>query len=174
MSGIDLEDKQNWVKAVESARIKYDHLPAGVKFSLNTIIDEIMRLKGELLGLTLDKGGAEICCNCGGICCNNGKFHISVLDLMAFFHTSTEPPAPDFGKSPLCPYGFSEGCSMMPRFRPVTCVIFNCELVDSLIEGDNLKRLHGCEKKIRDKISQAEQLLGFRVGRPLLLAFDVN
>jgi hypothetical protein len=172
MSGINLEDKQNWVCAVEAARIKYEQLPVDAKSVLNTIIDEIMRLKDELLGLTLAKGGAEICSACGGICCNNGKFHVSVLDLMACFYSSTEPPAPDFGKSPLCPYGGSDGCFMAPNFRPVTCVIFNCEQVDGLIDGDERVRLNECERQIRGKVRQAEQQLGYRVGRPLLLSFE--
>ena len=131
-----------------------------------------MLLKNELLGLSLASGSAEICRACGGKCCNNGKFHVSLLDLMAYLSTSTELPEPDFDITPLCPYGCSEGCLMSPGFRSVTSVIFNCEEIEELLGEAELSRVGVCESLLREKVIQAEQLLGFRVGRPLLLSFQ--
>jgi hypothetical protein len=173
-AGINLKDNQIWVHAVGAAGKIYEQQPYDVRSGLNAVIDEIMQLKAELLALTQAEGGADICSACGGVCCNNGKFHLSLLDALACFYTSMELPAPDFEKSPLCPYGHSDGCTMAPEFRPATCVIFNCEQIDDLINGDGRERLHECERLLREKIQQAEQLLGFRVGRPLLLSFGAN
>lgn len=169
-----MNDTHSWAHAVEAARKKYERLPAETKSGLNEIIDQIMRLKDELLGLTLAKGGAGVCSSCGGICCNNGKYHLSVLDLMAFFYISAEIPVPDFELVPFCPYGNSDGCLMPPRLRPVTCIIFNCEPVDALLENNQRIRSHELEKQIRNEIICAEKLLGFRAGRPLLLSCDGN
>ncbi len=172
MSRIAFEDQQNWVYAVEAAKRKYEVLPAEVRCNLNIIVDEIMILKSCLLDLTLTAGSSDVCRDCGGKCCNNGKFHVSLLDLMAYLRTSAEPPAPDFEVSPLCPYGCSEGCLMKPGFRSVTCVIFNCEQVESLLKEPELLRLRDFEVRLKEKVIQAEHLLGFRVGRPLLLSFQ--
>lgn len=172
MSNTALDDKQNWLHSVDSAQKKYDHLPTEVRCHLNIIIDEIMALKSRLLDLTLAAGSADVCRACGGKCCNNGKFHVSLLDLMAYLRTSAEPPVPDFEISPLCPYGCSEGCLMLPGFRSVTCVIFNCEQVEERLNESDQSIIRAFEVQLREKVLQAEQLLGFRVGRPLLLSFQ--
>jgi len=172
MSRTFFEDKQNWSRAIEAARKQYDLLPADVRCNLNIIIDEIMTLKSSLLGLTLAAGSAEVCRACGGQCCNNGKFHVSLLDLMAYLHSSAEPPVPDFEISPLCPYGCSEGCMMSPGFRSVTCVIFNCEQVEELLMESEQLELRILEIQLKEKVLQAEKIMGFRVGRPLLLSLQ--
>ncbi len=172
MSRIVFEDQQNWLHSVEAARKQYELLPAEVRCNLNIIIDEIMFLKSSLLNLTLAAGSSDACRDCGGKCCNNGKFHVSLLDLMAYLRTSAELPVPDFENRPFCPYGCSDGCLMKPGFRSVTCVIFNCELVESLLMDSEQLKLKTLEVQLREKVIQAEQLLGFRVGRPLLLSFQ--
>ena len=172
MARIAFEDQQNWSHSVVTAKKQYELLPAEVRCNLNNIIDEIMILKSSLLDLTLAAGSSDACRDCGGKCCNNGKFYVSLLDLMAYLRTSAEPPVPDFEISPLCPYGCSEGCLMKPGFRSVTCVIFNCEQVESLLDESKLLRLRDFEIQLREKVIQAEKLIGIRLGRPLLLSFQ--
>jgi len=171
MPSIAFEDQQKWLHSVAAAQKQYELLPAEVRCNLNNIIDEIMILKNSLLELTLAAGSADVCRDCGGKCCYNGKYHVSLLDLIACLRTSAEPPVPDFEISPLCPYGCSEGCLMKPGFRPVTCVIFNCEQVESLLKESELLRLRDLEIQLREKVIQAEKLIGIRLGRPLLLSF---
>jgi hypothetical protein len=171
VQGLSLEDNRIWLQAVQEASKTYQQLPDTVKADLDLIFDEIMLFKSGLLELT-QSVGATVCAECGGVCCNNGKYHISVLDLMAFIYTSEDPPTPDFANSPFCPYGSPGGCLMLPGFRPVTCLIFNCELIENKLNQQELVRLRELEQLIREKVNQAEKLLGLRVSRPLLLCLD--
>jgi hypothetical protein len=131
-----------------------------------------MRLKEELVGRTLGAGSAGICRQCGGECCLNGKYHVSVLDLLAYLSSGTEPVTPDFDAGPACPYSGADGCLMPPRFRPLTCVVFNCELVEERLDSDELTALYAAENRLRDAIAGASRIAGQRLERALLLTCD--
>jgi hypothetical protein len=167
-----VDDQQTWRRAKEAVEAICDRLSPVARGRLDQLLERIMALKQELFELSATAGSARICRECGGRCCLNGKYHVSVLDLVAYRCAGVAPVVPDFGKAPLCPYGGSKGCLMPPRFRSVTCLIFNCDLVEDRMEAANRKRFSVCERELRDAVAMADELLAYRAGRALLLSFD--
>jgi hypothetical protein len=167
-----VDDERIWRRAVEVAEASYDRLHVDTRARLDELLNRIMRLKQELFDLSFAAGSACICGECGGRCCLNGKYHVSVLDLLAYRSAMVAPVVPDFSTSPLCPYGGDEGCLMPPRFRSMTCLVFNCELVEERMEASARERFAACEQELRGMVGKADELLGYRAGRALLLSCD--
>ena len=167
-----MNDQQTWVRAVRAAHDIYDQLSPEKRAGIDTLIDRVMELKEDLVEQTLSAGSSSICRSCGGRCCLNGKYHVSVLDLLAYRITDTEPVVPDFSAHPACPYGRENGCLMPPRFRPMTCVVFNCDLIEERMNVAERSSLAECEQLLRKTIAQANRLAGFRLDRSLLLSCE--
>jgi hypothetical protein len=88
---------------------------------------------------------------------------------MAYMASATDLVVPDFSKTPCCPYSGPLGCMMAPQYRPMTCVVFNCELIEELLTTPGRDTLRTCEKELRDTISRANRLTAIRLDRPVLL-----
>lgn len=167
-----MDDTQRWKQAVAAEGDSYDRLPAGTRGELDEVLEQIMRFKEELVERTLLAGSASICRTCAGKCCLNGKYHVSVLDLLAYRASSTREVQPDFSAAPTCPYSGDSGCLMPPRFRPMTCVVFNCELVEEAMPEPERTALYECEGLLRDAIARANRIAGRRLDRALLFSCD--
>jgi hypothetical protein len=167
-----VEDRQIWRRAKEAAEANYDRLSPATRERLDCLLEQIMGLKEELFQLSSAAGSARICRECGGLCCLNGKYHVSVLDLVAYRSAGVAPLVPDFDKAPLCPYGGAEGCFMPPRFRSLTCLVFNCELVEDRMGPCSRERFSVCERELRGAVAMADDLLACRAGRALMLSCD--
>lgn len=169
-----MNDQAAWKQAVVNASNWYAGLPAVTRTELDGLLDEIMRLKQRLVELVSAAGSAAICRECGGECCLLGKFHVSVLDILAYRKTGIEPVMANFSAAPSCPYSDASGCLMPPRYRPVTCVIFNCQQVEDRLTPVERENLYEHERRLRAIVSRAGQTCGTRLDRPLLLSAAVR
>jgi hypothetical protein len=167
-----LNDQALWEETASSVDSWYSALPANVRDELDGLIAEIMLLKQKLVDLATAAGSAEICRACGGECCLLGKYHFSVLDLLAYRKSGLDPVVPAFNNGPACPYSDSAGCLMLPCYRPATCVIFNCQLIEDRLSPDMRAALDRNEKALRDVLKLACRTSGTRIDRPLLLSVD--
>ncbi|BCS52284.1 hypothetical protein [Geobacter sp. SVR] len=165
-----MDDQQTWQRALRAIDDWHRGLSEECRTQLGELIGRIMLLKEESLRLGLAAGSAEICRTCGGSCCRYGKYHVTILDLLAFRLNSIDPIA-NFDNFPFCPYGGDEGCLMPPRFRPLTCVIFNCDPIEERMGDDACRSAATLEGELREQIARAERLTGRRLGRPVLLDY---
>lgn len=165
-----VDDQQLWNRALAEAFRRYDKLAGDVRERLDGQIGEIMRLKQELYDLALTAGSPRLCRECGGKCCLNGKYHVTVLDLLAYRSAGSEPVVPDFSNAPFCPYGDPDGCLMPPPFRSMTCLLFNCDAIEERWGNDTRERFAARERALRDTIGEAERTLRYRAGRAALLS----
>ncbi len=165
-----VKDQALWEQALAATRNIYARLPPGCATELDGLIEEIMRLKQNLVELVIAAGSANICQACGGECCRYGRYHVSVLDIMAYLKSGAEPLTPDFSANPACPYSNLMGCTMAARFRPMTCVVFNCQQVEDLLSPLQMQIARGYEQELRDAIGRAGQISGQRLDRALLLS----
>ncbi|MBL0226623.1 MAG: hypothetical protein IPQ16_13940 [Geobacteraceae bacterium] len=165
-----MNDQAAWEQAVSAAGSWYLGLPPDTRTTLDGLIKEIMQLKQQLVELVTSSGSSAACRSCGGECCLLGKYHVSVLDVLAYRNTGFAPVAPDFSTNPACPYSDSSGCLMTPRYRPVTCVIFNCQLIEDRLTPAERETLHEHERCLRDAVKRAVHTSGTRIDRPLLLS----
>jgi len=158
-----------WKQAVTAASKGYSGLPAAIRTELDGLLEEIMQLKQKLVDMAASTGSSAICRTCGGECCLLGRYHLSTLDLLAYRKTGVEPVIPDFSTAPACPYSDASGCLMPPRYRPVTCVIFNCQLIEDRLTPAERETFHGYESRLRAIVARAGRIHGDRTDRPLLL-----
>ncbi|MBT1072076.1 hypothetical protein [Pelotalea chapellei] len=166
-----MDDRQSWHKAQVSAWECYERLSADRREQLDCLMGRIMLLKEQLLNLALTAGSRLICRDCGGKCCLYGKYHVTVLDLIINRKHSAEPLAPDFSTYPFCPYGSADGCCFTPRLRPLTCVIFNCELLEDRLDEHARHQAAMCERELREACAEAEMIAESRLTRSALLSY---
>lgn len=165
-----MNDQAAWEQAVTGAGEWYSNLPDAVRSELDGLLEEIMQLKELLVEQVTSSGSSAVCRDCGGECCLLGRYHVSVLDILAYRKTGLEPVRPDFSSSPSCPYSDASGCLMPPRYRPVTCVIFNCQLIEDRLSAAELDSLYEHERRLRVAVARAGRMHDSRIDRPLLLS----
>jgi len=163
-------DHAVWEQAVTTASSWYRSLPADKATELDRLIMDIMQLKQNLVELAISAGSTEICRTCGGECCKHGKYHVSVLDTLAYLKTGATLLTPDFSTDPYCPYSDVSGCTMAPQYRPMTCVVFNCQQIEDQLAPARQETSHEYEQELRDAITRAGHITGRRLERPLLLS----
>jgi hypothetical protein len=165
-----VNDQTIWGQAVATASTWYLGLPAGIRAELDGLLDEIMQLKESLVELVTSSGSSAICRTCGGECCLLGKYHLSVLDILAYRKAGAEPLIPVFSTSRVCPYSDASGCLLSPGYRPVTCVIFNCQLIEDRLTAMQRHTLLEYEGRLRVAVAHAGRIHDIRIDRPLLLS----
>jgi hypothetical protein len=165
-----VNDQAVWEQSIESVKIIYSGLSIGIAAELDGLIEDIMQLKQNLVELATSAGSSAICRTCFGECCRHGKYHVSVLDIMAYLKTGIEPISPDFSTNPTCPYSDIAGCIMAPDYRPMTCVVFNCQQVEELLTSAQQDAMFRFEQELRNAITRAGLITGMRLDRALLLS----
>ena len=165
-----MNDQAAWEQGLATAGSRYISLPPGIRTELDGLLEEIMQLKQNLVELVMSAGSEDICRTCGGACCRHGKYHVSVLDIMVYLKTGARQVIPDFSTNPACPYSDVSGCTMASCYRPMTCVVFNCQLVEDQITSAGRETLRGYEQELRSTITRAGHITGMRLDRALLLS----
>lgn len=170
-----MSDQQAWLQGVTDTLGWYERLDMTVREQLDDLIGQIRLAKQQLMQLVLLADGAVICRSCGGECCRYGKYHVTSLDLLALRQRGEGMIVPDFGIHPACPYADTLGCcSMAVEFRPLTCVIFNCEQLENRLSSLDQTQIRTLEQLLRSLISRAEQVSGIRLNRPALLSAETK
>lgn len=165
-----MNDPQAWHNAQASAWKIYEELPDDGRRRFDHLVDRIMNLKENLLGLALAEGSGVVCGECGGECCLRGKYHVSMLDLIICRMHAFEPLVPDFTIHPLCPYGSADGCCFTPRFRPLTCVVFNCDLIEERMAEHTRHQVILWELELREAVASVDVIASHRLTRAALLS----
>lgn len=163
-------DLQNWERGMEESRRFYQNLDPQIFEQLNRLLDRIMQTKWDIMTLVAQSGSLTTCGQCGGKCCLFGKYHPTLLDIIAMFHKNKSLPNPDFNKHPSCPYSDQNGCILTANFRPTACIIFNCELLEANFTETLHSSIEIYEHKLRQLVSESKLLFPkTRVDRPFLL-----
>jgi len=169
LQGVFLTDLELWERAVSIARVEYETLSAPVKIQVRGIGESIRRKKQEMYDLAGGAAVAKTCIDCGGLCCEKGKYHFSAIDLLMYLSTGKELFTPLFREIP-CPFLAAEGCLMPPAYRPFTCIIFHCERLEVLLSSADLERMCNLEHSLRALCREMEELFGKRLMQGLLLS----
>jgi len=61
---------------------------------------------------------------------------------------------------------------MKPSFRPVACVLFNCEPIEERMGPVLLEEFSAAEHLLKRCVKEVEGQLALKVGRPLLMIAD--
>ncbi|MHC1696581.1 MAG: hypothetical protein AB9919_00640 [Geobacteraceae bacterium] len=169
MQGKFLTDQEMWERAVAIARVEYEHLSDPLKNQVVAIGESIRQVKLEIYALAGGTAIIETCIDCGGRCCEKGKYHFSVIDLLMYLSTGKELFLPSFRETP-CPFLGETGCLMGPAYRPYTCITFHCERLEILLSPADLEQICQLERSLRDFCHELEELFGCRLMQGLLLS----
>ena len=157
-----MTDQELWERAVSIVRVEYENLSDPVKVQVLGIGEAIRQNKLEMYALA---GGADVvgtCADCGGLCCEKGKYHFSAIDLLMYLSTGKELFTPSFRGTP-CPFLGEEGCLMDPAYRPFTCITFHCERLEVHLSSIDLERMRHLERGLRALCREMEELFGKQI-----------
>jgi hypothetical protein len=160
-----------WENAVRIVRVEYEALSAPVKGRVSKIGESIRQNKLDIFSLAEKSAGIETCVECAGLCCEKGKYHFSVIDLLIYLSTGRELFTPTFRETP-CPFLGEAGCVMDPAYRPFPCITFHCERLELPLSSAELDRMYLLERNLRASCRQMEELFGVRLMQGLLLSYE--
>ena len=163
-----------WHRGVALLTREFSLLSAEHRDELGALLIEVGDFKEELCRLSDAAEGAAICSACGGACCRAGRYHATLLDLLAFLAAGEAPVEPEFAPG-ACPFLGSEGCRIVPRRRrPFTCVIFICDLIDERLAADESTCFNRREQDLRLLLNRAGMRFGRNLTESLLIATARN
>lgn len=163
-----MNDQKLWQESMVSLNALLSELPPAAKKPLLELLSGYRAGKELLAAITLAADSEEICRDCAGQCCLNGKYRVNVLDGLSLCVAGFSL-LPDFSQKPLCPYSNANGCVLKPGFRPLDCILFVCDAIESRISGPLRADLAGFESDLRGCLREASLLLNINLGTPLLL-----
>jgi len=116
---------------------------------LNERLAVIEGIQHSLDELFCKAGGADACAGCDGACCDCGRHHITLTNLLAYLLKGEEPPAPDFRCA--CPYLTEQGCRLPVARRPYNCITFFCETLDDRLDSAEREQLRALDCRLRSE-----------------------
>ena len=166
-----MNDHELWKRAVAQLEKEYHALPPSSADAVNHFLKLIQELKKSIHRIVEQVDVGTICSMCGGECCFRGKYHVTVIDVLAYLAAEKELFTPLFLED-WCPYLVESRCAMAPDFRPFNCVTFNCERVEGLLELDRAEHFYVLEKELRCCYEAIEKLHGKRFLHGLLINYE--
>ena len=118
-----------WSVIVGSVRREFAALPAAERQWLEPRLSAVAQLPEELHSLFLGARGAPHCRDCHGLCCDCGRNHLTLVNLLGLPLDGATHPEPDFTRP--CPLLSPTGCLLPAGRRPFNCVTCFCETVES-------------------------------------------
>ncbi len=165
-----MTDQEQWDGAVEAAEREYAALSREQKAAILTLVEAIQEDKRAIADLAAVAGAPALCASCGGRCCEKGRYHFTLVDLLVFLATDTVLFRPDFSGG-RCPFLIQGACLMAPAFRPLICVTFHCDMVEERLDPVDLRRLYDLEASLRERYGHMDRLFSRRLGFGLLLGY---
>ena len=168
MAGFYVDDQQVWDLGTVNLTCLLADLSGGTMVELTPLLVRYRKAKETLAAIVAEIDAADVCRECAGQCCQNGKYRINLLDILARIAAQI-PTSTDFFQKPLCPYGCDTGCTMEPGMRPADCVLFVCDAIYRKLSQQSRLDLAAEEQVLRECIHAASRLTGEPMGTPLLI-----
>jgi hypothetical protein len=168
MAGCYVDDQQVWDLGTVHLKCLLADLSTGTMLELTSQLVRYRKAKEALAAVVAEVDAADVCRECAGQCCQNGKYRINVLDTLARIAAHI-PTSADFSQKPLCPYGCDAGCTMEPGVRPADCILFICDAIDRKLSQQSRLDFAAEEMVLRGCIHAASRLIGEPLGTPLLI-----
>ena len=154
-----MDDQQLWCLGDVRLKTLLVDLSTEARGALTDLLSDYRKAKESFAAVVADLDAASVCRECGGQCCENGKYRMSVFDALARIGAST-PTSVDFSQKPVCPYGTESGCTMESGLRPADCVLFICDAIDRKLSPQARSILAIQEQRLRECIQKASGLTG--------------
>jgi hypothetical protein len=116
-----------WHNCLAAVKQEYQALDLREQDWIADRLSRIAELQKQLNDLFIAAGGPQACRRCFGVCCDCGRNHFTLANLLTFVRAGQQPPEPDFARP--CPFLGEEGCLLEVTRRPFNCVTYICEPV---------------------------------------------
>jgi hypothetical protein len=156
---VELGGYEVWSRAVDAVGREFAALPGAFLDKIAILVAEMKSLKTALFELTRVLEGEAVCEACNGGCCDSGKYHFTITDLLSYLSDGKKLFTPDFSNG-RCPYLGRAGCMMEPEYRPFNCITFNCECLEKLLPQEEVRKFYEMEMELRARYTAMEDLFG--------------
>jgi hypothetical protein len=141
------DDLRRWHRILLRIRGELERLLPAERHWLDQHLPQIHQLQRRMHGFFEEAGGAGCCHACRGACCEKGRNHLTLVNLLGYLHAGDEPPEPDFAAT--CPFLTPAGCLLVVERRPFNCVTFNCEAVEGALDEASRDSFYRMERHLR-------------------------
>ncbi len=138
---------RRWRRYVTAVAAEYARLAVDERGWIAAQLDRIAELQIELDALFCRGDGPAVCARCRGACCDCGKNHFTLVNLLAFVAAGEDPPQADFSLP--CPFLGPAGCRLAAARRPFNCVTFICEPILDPLGDAGYDAFHELEGQLR-------------------------
>lgn len=122
-------------------------LPESERLWIGQRLTVVRRLQRALQEEFLAAGGAPHCAVCSDSCCDRGRHHFTLVNLLAWLESGEVPPTPDFDQD--CPWLGANGCILPAERRPFNCITFICTVVEDRFDENRRHRFYALERELR-------------------------
>jgi hypothetical protein len=141
------EDALLWRRILDGLAAEVAGLNPEERAWLAPRLERIGCLQEELHALFLRAEGPRLCRDCRGSCCDRGRHHTTLVNLLGCLLAGRRPPKPDFGRP--CPFLGPAGCLLEPARRPFNCVTFICEGIEERLGPAGRETFYARERELR-------------------------
>jgi len=141
------DDLHLWRRCVARVREELLRLPDDERCWLAEHLWQVQQLQRRIHGFFEMADGASRCLACSGACCEKGRNHLTLVNLLGFLLAGETPPEPDFAAT--CPFLGAAGCCLDVERRPFNCVTFNCEALEDVLDEVSRAAFYQMERQLR-------------------------
>ncbi|OHB27976.1 MAG: hypothetical protein A2X84_12075 [Desulfuromonadaceae bacterium GWC2_58_13] len=141
------DDLHLWLRILARVGKELLRLPDDERRWLVEHLRQIQQLQRRIHGFFELADGAGRCLACHGACCEKGRNHLTLVNLLGFLLAGEAPPEPDFAAT--CPFLNTAGCRLDVERRPFNCVTFNCEAVEDALDEASRVSFYQMERQLR-------------------------
>lgn len=173
---------RRWRELLQRLTAEIAALAAAERAWISSRLAAIALLQEEMHACAATAGSETVCAHCAEVCCDRGKHHTTLVNILFYLMEGSAPPPADFSQP--CPQLGAHGCLYPPARRPFNCITFNCDAVERHMPDVARQRFYTLEPALRalyesfDHRYAGSSLRGLliraeRLGaRPLLTAAD--
>jgi hypothetical protein len=147
MTDRNKKDALLWERIVDGLGEEVLRLPPAERAWIAARLERIGRLQEELHALYLQADGPGACSRCGGSCCDRGRHHPTLVNLLRYLLAGRQTPRPDFTRP--CPFLGDSGCLLEPSGRPFNCVTFICDDIEDRLDTAGREGFYARERELR-------------------------
>jgi len=139
--------EQRWQGYLAQVTAEYEQLTPAEGSWIAAELNQIAALQQQLDELFRRGDGPAVCRRCRGACCDCGKNHFTLVNLLAFLSAKERPPVADFSLP--CPFLGPAGCRLEVSRRPFNCITFICEGILDPLGDAGYDAFHELEGQLR-------------------------
>jgi hypothetical protein len=144
-----------WQQIIHQVAEEFTRLDDQERIWIRSRLARIALLQTELQSLADVVDISTVCRDCQGSCCDCGKNHFGLVNLL-FFLLADEPlPVADFQQG--CPFLSATGCRLDAGRRPFNCVTFICDEIEDRLIAKDCAYFYQLEKQLRGVYLEFEQ-----------------